>query len=471
MRLWIAILLALASTGTVGASGIDVILDVVQFKNDAKSVAWELHYAFPDTALTVATVGGIPMCEMRFRVRVYNVLTDTLTEEWLARVPAPTVRGSVRMLAGYKTFSLEPGQYAVDVLVYDQHDTTRRFATTFSSVVQPQLDDVVLSDIMFVQAGMVPPVNADPRFVRNGLYCVPNPRHEFTGEDITVGVYAELYNTGLGGLDTFQVEYRIVDNIGRDILVAREGGRAVDGGLVLRKDIPVAFVESGVYTLHVAVQSLDGTTTYSRREERLFILNPAMPPSQQLIMTEDEAFQASEWSTYLGERLERELELSDVLATLAEKELRAGCISDRAKQKYLFRFWYQRDPDRSTDVNERLVDFRRAYEFAQKFYTSPGNPNSWKTDRGRVLLKYGFPTQRQQYIQSIDTYPYEEWFFASLQGGVYFYFVDRYNNSSHVLVHSTLQGEIRDDNWFERWARSHSSDPNSSKKGQDLFRR
>jgi len=75
-------------------------------------------------------------------------------------------------------------------------------------------------------------------------------------------------------------------------------------------------------------------------------------------------------------------------------------------------------------------------------------------------LRFGIPTQVEQFVQTIDTKPYEIWFYQGIQGGAHFYFVDWQLLQNHQLVHSTMIGEVRNTNWFNQYARAFSPNPN-----------
>jgi hypothetical protein len=82
----------------------------------------------------------------------------------------------------------------------------------------------------------------------------------------------------------------------------------------------------------------------------------------------------------------------------------------------------------------------------------------WKTDRGRVLLQYGFPTERNFTPVNGDNHAYETWFYSDVQGGVYFYFVDVKGFGNFILVSSTAHGELRNDNWFDEYVPGYNPD-------------
>jgi GWxTD domain-containing protein len=323
---------------------------------------------------------------------------------------------------------------------------------------------------MFTLPGTDVSASTDPRFVRNGQAALPNPRHEYVGTDPWISMYAEVYNTKEKGLGSYVVSYDVLDNARREVMTETFERQALADALIERVEFPIDTLPSGVYYLRLRVLSADGATTYAAREDRFFLMNPDRPPVQQQLLTEDERFERSEWSTHRGDRLELELELSDVLASSAEKTTRAGCTTERAKQKYLFTFWNARDPKPETELNERLDEFRTCYARAQSYYASPAFPNGWKSDRGKILLKYGIPTQIEQFFQTTDKRAYEVWLFRNLQGGSFFYFVDRWADGNHRLVHSTLFGEIRDEKWMERYVDIFVADPDRKRKSRDDIR-
>ena len=62
-----------------------------------------------------------------------------------------------------------------------------------------------------------------------------------------------------------------------------------------------------------------------------------------------------------------------------------------AKQTYFKRFWKERDPNPKTPNNELKDEYFRRINYANRNYTAFGQPG-WITDRGRILIKFGFPT-------------------------------------------------------------------------------
>ena len=129
----------------------------------------------------------------------------------------------------------------------------------------------------------------------------------------------------------------------------------------------------------------------------------------------------------------------------------------KAIQKFMFRFWKTRDPNNETIENEKLIEFRKAISHADKRFSNPQVNEGWKTDMGRILRKYGFPTQIERHNMVSDARPYEKWLYDGIQGGVMFAFVDMRNINNYILVHSTARGEIINENWETIYVKNISS--------------
>lgn len=89
-------------------------------------------------------------------------------------------------------------------------------------------------------------------------------------------------------------------------------------------------------------------------------------------------------------------------------------------------------------------------DFANKNFKSDFR-EGWKTDRGRIYALYGKYDEIERFPYEGSTRAYEIWTYNKIQGGAIFVFVDNSTGfGDYVLVHSTAQNEIRDDNWKEK---------------------
>lgn len=109
-------------------------------------------------------------------------------------------------------------------------------------------------------------------------------------------------------------------------------------------------------------------------------------------------------------------------------KLRAAMPYDR--EKLFNEFWKRRDPTPDTEENELLEEYFRRVEYAiDKFSTHrPG----WETDRGRIYLIYGEPTDIERHPFEANSRPYEVWFYSQLARR--FVFVDYTGFGDYSLV-------------------------------------
>ncbi len=422
---------------------------------------WEFQYAIPDTAFSYRQTNEGLEGELQCELLLVGEQNDTIADHWLV-VGLINYNPSFHRqhFTGVRTLELRPGTYQVHLTVLDLVDTNRSLTSVFQTTVRAFGLRIDLSDIMFVADSSN---GTPPAFRRNGMSAIPNPRREMIGSDPSVSMYLECYQTKVNKADTVVLKFEVLDFAKRDIITSYVKLEASADGLAIREDIPGSALRTGVYTLVVTAVSRDLQTVFATQEKRFYVLNPELPPEGTILVTEEQRFLNSEWAVCEGARLDLELELSNVLATRAEKLTLEGLQDVRAKQRYLYRFWSSRDPDPQTEVNERLDEFREMYKRAQTFFGSAAVKDGWRTDRGITLLKYGVPTQVVQHIQTMDTKPYEEWLYQNLQGGVHFYFVDMQLQQNHRLVHSTMIGEIRNERWFEMYAKAFEPDANPTR--------
>lgn len=78
------------------------------------------------------------------------------------------------------------------------------------------------------------------------------------------------------------------------------------------------------------------------------------------------------------------------------------------KQAFFKRFWKRRDPDPDTEINELMDEYFTRINYANKTFQSFGI-DGWKTDRGRILIKFGHPDEIDRYPFELNSRPYIIW--------------------------------------------------------------
>jgi GWxTD domain-containing protein len=469
---WILGVFLVGTLASKAQQKLDIVADIAQFHADSGRVRWEFHYAFADTSVAYALRGGTFIGEMRFRLVLAPVMGDTIVDEWLASAVSPQAKPLHKSyLTGYRTLFVAPAQYAVTLSVYDVNDTASRRVDRFVVQVSPFPQAPALSSILFVKQAAVSLSALPVQFVRNGLDAIPDPRRECIGEEASLDTYLEVYNIKSSGLDSILLQFEVRDAVSRTVFTQEKTILALADALADRSTLAVDILATGVYNLNVRIVHPQKRSTLAERTERFFILNPSIPPEREEYMSDEDRFARSEFSALTGQRLEEWLELADVIAVPQEMAIRKELSTEKAKQRYLYSFWKRRDPDTTTAINERLIEFQENLKKAHLLFSGATMAAPWKTDRGRVLLTHGWPTELNTSVQTVNEKPWEDWFYAGVQGGVHFYFVDRWENNTHTLVHTTFMAGPKEPNWYKRWVLKGSHEINQTGRNQDLFRR
>ena len=98
------------------------------------------------------------------------------------------------------------------------------------------------------------------------------------------------------------------------------------------------------------------------------------------------------------------------IITDAERTAFRNLQSEAERQKFIEQFWERRDPIPGTIENEFKEEHYRRIGYANARFGSRTGIPGWKTDRGRIYIKYG-PSD------AIDSHPStEEWRYRYIEG-------------------------------------------------------
>lgn len=449
------ILLMLFSSCLMLAKDLPMSMDILQYRGNDSLTECRIVYALADTSLKYnPTLEGY-IGSIHFKVSMQNDSTkEVAMTEWIVdNVSQNPVVLHEKQLIGGRSLYVKPGTYSITITALDIHDSNSTATITVPLRIKSMNDSkMCMSDLM--TAMNIEPLADSAKALwseqlqRNGLLLIPNPSLECMGTDPVLNLYAELYSCIPG--DTLDIQYTIKDAAQRILAEIPLRKHIAGEAIVEYVSIPLLGLPSGVYTaqLTYAGQQKKDTVTSMKR---FYIVNPEMPPELANTFSEDELFQQSEFSTYSENRIDEEFEKAKCLSNSQEQSLWSALGDLTAKQKFMFRFWKERDPNTETYINERLEEFRKSVAYANTYFSNPQFREGWRSDRGRVMRRYGAPTQVDRKYMGTSARPYESWFYAEIQGGVYFHFVDLRDINNHILVHSTAINEPRNERWMQEY--------------------
>lgn len=471
MKMFIVMILcALISIAALQAKPISFTIDFGQFAGKNGETRVEVYYAYPDTTVTYSKKGQSYIGQLQIHQVVKNS-DGTIVDDNIWRLEnisdKPVVVHSMYHYS-QKVLLLKPGSYAMSLEITDPSDPTtlakRDIPFTVRSFGKPYIE---ASDLQLSHGiTTVDTKEKKSHFIKHGLHVLPNPMQEIVGTEPVVTTYCELYNVKKYAGDTVAVMYRIFDGV-RRLVASKEYTRLVGSDTMIEHtSLGLKGLPSGVYFIQMSVASYKNANDVAYSTKKMYLLNPAMPPKMSAPYSEDELFSMSEWATMGEKTLMDEFEKAQYIVTKTESELFAELADVKAKQKFMYRFWFTRDPNKETIENERLLEYRRAIQYAEIHYANPRIGEGWRTDMGRVLCKYGFPTTIDRGNVVAESKAYQTWYYDRTQGGINFNFVDIHNVNNYVLVHSNAINEVRNENWMNVYVHKSRNDMNNSTNGQ-----
>ena len=448
-RLFLSVLLF---TGIVLAQPIStfrVEFDYARFSYDDTTDYLEVYYSFAQGQYTPAKIEGANIGQGILSINIRDAQNDSLivNKEYGFRINFDdTVNYSPdKNLVGLVAFVLPHGNYKLRFLGYDANFPSRRDSVVTELSVRPiPRDRFSVSDIQLASS-IKKSEDQKSIFYKNTYEVIPNPSGLFGEQLPVVYFYTEMYNINKAVFSpTLKIEYLLLNSKNLPVyrrakFVKRENSSIVEAGTINVHKIP-----TGTYSMVVSVSDTV-KMLQAVISKKLFIYNKDVVDTISDKLA-DYDYIASEFAAMGEEEVAESFYVSKFIASKAEVEQWGKLKELDAKKNFLFTFWKSRDQIIETPDNEFKREYFRRVQYANDHYGT-FQKKGWQTDRGRVHITYGEPSEIERYPNQVDTKPYEIWTYNSLEGGVMFVFADLTSFSDYQLLHSTLRGELRDENW------------------------
>jgi GWxTD domain-containing protein len=451
----------------LNAKSIKLDIDDAVFLDKSGLYRWELYYSFLESDLFFVQNGEELLGELYFHVKVSSNIKLENEKKWIVShlKDINNVNENIN-LYGQKDFLLNAGQYKVNIYLQDLYDSTSFNELVFDLIIKDSKKSAFSLSSLELSQVISDTSNSDvlwnTSFIKNNSYVVPLPSLTFLATKQNLNSYIEFYKSTEQVGEDVVLEYRLMDSF--DNMLYSEAREFSGSGKIINYDIasiPLSGYPSGIYYFKVKGFLKSNISDSVFVTKRFFLLNSEQKIVSGKRFLESQIFEKSEFSTLTPEQTEIEVAKIKPLATSEELSQFKLLSTTEAKQRMLFLFWQARDLDTTDAYNESLYKFKEMVKFAQSYF-SYGKTPGWMTDRGKIVIKYGLPGNRLQYPFRADSRPYEEWFYEDIQGGVYFYFVDTFANGNYELVHSTANGEIQYDNWYNEYVLRNKSNQNNN---------
>ncbi len=348
-------------------------------------------------------------------------------------------------LIGQQNFKLSTGKYLF-TLIGSDHNDKMKFDTLKFDVIIPFYDSkkTFLSEIQLATS-IDKSADSKSIFYKNGLEITPNPNMLYGMNLNTLWYYLELYSikNEFSGDSVFLIT-SITDLSNNIILQKIKKEKSNSGAFAEIGSFKIDSLEKGSYFLKVELIDKQNQNSILK-EKKFFIYNQ----SKSDITTKDDEqdFLRSEYVTMKEDKLDDEFDKSIYIRTQTETDEYKKLKTVDEKRKYLFKFWKKRDDNPLTVVNEFKVKYFASISEANRLFKQ-GFTEGWKTDKGRIYIIYGKPNDIESYPFEAETKGYEIWHYELIEGGSICVFIELQPGSGfYVLEHSTIRGELRNDDW------------------------
>ena len=414
-------------------SALTVYLDTASFRAGHGKAYQEFYYQIQTSELHFdSTVDGY-----RGEFETAVTLTDSsgqtlLQDAWTQPLMVEDQSQLAgRMLPNQFELTLDPGAYTMSLTVTDVLSGRRggaqlQFRARAFLVEQLQISDVQL-------ASEISSATQESKFSKNGLSVLPHPSGIFGSGLPLLYFYFEVYH--LSATDSFEISYTIANEPGEVVrrlpgkIAAQQHESSVEVG-----GVNVASLKASSAVLRVEVlDRVTGSRAMAMKEFRnqapLAATLPEIDP-EIAALTEKQLQEHIQQIHYVLRQEDRQM--------LPE-------LDSQAQRVYLSRFWRQLDPTPATPENEFRIEYFARVKYADDNFTA-GFTKGWKTDRGRIIIRFGYPNEVERFPAQPGVPPYETWTYYQ-EGRKQFIFADIDGLGKYELIFSSDERELTRPDW------------------------
>ncbi|MFC2103208.1 GWxTD domain-containing protein [Bacteroidota bacterium] len=451
MKYFAALLFFFNTVISLPQSDIDFEFDYAQFSSDSSSNYVEFYYSFNQASLAINYTDSINYTQGLLHITIADSISGEIVvdRKWYVTQAVSEGQNLNQNLVGVIGFILNRGIYNCEIRGVDAINGEKaRIINELLEVNPFSSVELSLGDIQLASNIIPGSENTSSVFYKNTFEVMPIPTCTFGENQPVLFYYSELYNipsepTG----NNLRIDEHVFNSRGQIVsqkskFISRTLRSRVEVGRVLTFKLP-----TDTYTLVLSL--VDSAASYGvSSAKKFFVYNPSVE-YVDTFKTTGTNIVVGMFGVMSDEELDDFFSKSKYIAKDSELEMYEGLTTENAKREFLTNFWKARDEDPSDDLNYYLRDYIRRIEESTQSFEALGK-DGWKTDRGRIYVVYGPPSEINRYPNEAETRPYEIWNYHNIEGGVEFIFGDITGFSNYRLLHSNKRGEMNDPNWQRR---------------------
>ncbi|MBA3584049.1 MAG: GWxTD domain-containing protein [Gemmatimonadetes bacterium] len=441
---WSLSVLVLTPTAGAAQSQSGLALEVNRYYGEQDRALVEGAVEIPYSLLSFTPSGETLAASATVVVVVEKVGGEEVyhTEREIQPAAANAAMAASERVSTIETFAIyaPPGEYMARARVTDL-SSEKSYEMSTPLVVpleEPFFSDALLSN--HVQKNVRLQEGSYLPYLIGTTMFNPNPRNVFYKDSPLLYFYYEVNPEAIGGMgDTVGLEMslhdvagNLVKSLGERSIVITEGRNFDLGAFNIGGLVP------GRYTLEVACAKcpsgslLQAPFEVRRPLEQLAFVQPVE------ISTASGAPTLKYYSDLSPAQVDSVVDVMEIWFTTEQMDLLAS-LNATGKVQFLNRFWESLDADPSlgdpaTEENEAKTMFERRVAYADQFFAS-SQRSGRDTDRGRIYILFGEPTETIDRPVEATLGPYVIWNFSG-QGHT-FAFGDFRRDGDYRLIYST----------------------------------
>jgi len=469
-RLIFILLLSIFSTSLCAQkSNLKAYVDLKEFYHPEIGNYIEVQLQFATHSTSLKTVGDTSFqASLAIFLDVFSEDSIIKSDAYVLNSPLYAIKDSlIEDFYEIKRFALEPGKYKLKIEIRDINSTEeRKISGTEPFQIHKMSDAVSISDLVIAEYAFIS--ETESIFQKSGFHIIPMLFNFFSTESNKIPFYYEVYNSHLVEDTIIGVMHKIINTENDEELEEFTTLNRFSTGELFPnfKVIDIEFLASGSYLLELSVvdRKLNVLSSrsyaFERNNEVLSVINSdnvILNPAFQESIPNDSIFYYLESLIPIS----RPAETKNIVATLKTKNIEK-C------RKHLQAFWIR---TANVDSYEDWLKYKNQVDFVEKVYAN-NFQEGFETDRGRVYLKYGAPSNIITRETSPSEYPYEIWTYNKI--GVFsnkrfvFYNPDLVNKA-YRLLHSDMVGELKNNAWPQILSKRNTVNGNVDNPNQNIM--
>lgn len=476
-RTALIMLLLAVFTSTRSLAQVDAFFHCGQFNTPHNGPYLETYLTLVGKSLATRTENGYLHNSINIDLQIRQDTTIVKASRYNLKGPAFLPKEKVPSFIDNQRYALPNGQYKIYMSLSDNYDSLKKpLVITAPLLIEFDTLEIQASSIQALES--FKKSSSENILSKSGYDLIPYPVNYYPETSQELSFYFETYNTDLilGKGQSFVYAYYLEHSTDLSRLDSYGGFKKQQSARVnpLLGRMDISKLSSGNYNLVIELRDADNEM-YLKKKYFFQRLNQKADQIALKQYSEQQTIAEFVGNCNNADTLRMFVECLWPIADGLDKErlINHSLKKDQAMMKnFIVDFWQRRAADTANPLNLWADYYKNVQQVMVMFKC--GKQKGYYSDRGRVYLQYGPPSQRSQQYNEHNTFPYEIWqYYRTTDGSTgqffsnkKFVFVNKMlGDDCFMLIHSDMRGEVNNPRWqFELTRRNNAgmADPDNT---------